>query len=405
MRPSRHTSSARWMAFSSSRTLPGQRCAAAARRRLGDERGPSLAVARARVACQEVPRQQRDVARGRSRSGGELDRDDVEAVVEVLAEAARRDRVVADRRWSRRRRGRRPARLACRRRARPRAPAARAAASPASASGRSPISSRNSVPPCGGLEPAGLASPIGAGEGALLVAEQLALEQRLRQRAAVDGDEGPARARRSASWMARATTPCRCRSRRAPARSRRWARSARPASTGRAIRIFEHRRLRPHGRQARAGGATSGPPSPGPSRALVVHLASVLVRTLATMSRAPSFCKTSVFYTRGRHGPVVALQQQCRPQRNTAAALSGARAGCFALARTLLSVARDGRKRASAMLLVGRQKTKQRTGDRHEQLTTIVAPRRADDEARPLATRAGEPGLGIGAGSRPRGMR
>ena len=55
-------------------------------------------------------------------------------------------------------------------------------------------------------EEAGLALVVGAGEGALLVAEQLALEQRLGQRAAVDGDERRAwRAARS-SWSARATS-------------------------------------------------------------------------------------------------------------------------------------------------------------------------------------------------------
>ena len=60
------------------------------------------------------------------------------------------------------------------------------------ASGSSPISSRNSVPPSRDLErPACVA--IGAGERAALVAEQLALEQRLGQRRAVDGDERPLR--------------------------------------------------------------------------------------------------------------------------------------------------------------------------------------------------------------------
>ena len=54
----------------------------------------------------------------------------------------------------------------------------------------SPISSRNSVPPSRQLEPAALLRDR-AGEGAALVAEQLALEQRLGQRRAVDGDEGP----------------------------------------------------------------------------------------------------------------------------------------------------------------------------------------------------------------------
>ena len=57
----------------------------------------------------------------------------------------------------------------------------------------------------GELEAAELALD-GAGERALLVAEQLALEQRLGERAAVDLDERAARARRERWWMARATS-------------------------------------------------------------------------------------------------------------------------------------------------------------------------------------------------------
>ena len=45
-----------------------------------------------------------------------------------------------------------------------------------------------------------------AGEGALLVAEQLGLEQGLGERRAVHRDERPARARLERSWMARATS-------------------------------------------------------------------------------------------------------------------------------------------------------------------------------------------------------
>ena len=44
--------------------------------------------------------------------------------------------------------------------------------------------------------------PVGPGEGAPLVAEQLALEQRLRQGRAVDRDEAARSARRSSWWMA-----------------------------------------------------------------------------------------------------------------------------------------------------------------------------------------------------------
>ena len=56
--------------------------------------------------------------------------------------------------------------------------------------GMSPISSRNSVPPVGLLEAAALALER-AGEGALLMAEQLAFDQVARDRRHVDGDERP----------------------------------------------------------------------------------------------------------------------------------------------------------------------------------------------------------------------
>ena len=52
-----------------------------------------------------------------------------------------------------------------------------------------------------------------AGERAALVAEQLALEQRLGEGGAVDGDERPPCARRPAVEGARRRAPCRCRSR------------------------------------------------------------------------------------------------------------------------------------------------------------------------------------------------
>ena len=77
----------------------------------------------------------------------------------------------------------------------------------------SPISSRKSVPPSA-CSKRPIALPVGAGEGAPLVAEQLALEQRLGQRRAVD------RARTAPSPRAlavvdgpRRPAPCRCRSR------------------------------------------------------------------------------------------------------------------------------------------------------------------------------------------------
>ena len=61
------------------------------------------------------------------------------------------------------------------------------------------------MPPVGDLELA-LARAVGVGERAALVAEQLALEQRLGDRAAVDRHERPARAARLASWIACATS-------------------------------------------------------------------------------------------------------------------------------------------------------------------------------------------------------
>ena len=68
----------------------------------------------------------------------------------------------------------------------------------------SPISSRNRVPPCACLEQAGLRARR-AGEGAALVAEELALEQRLGNGAAVDATNGRSR-RGLRSWIARATS-------------------------------------------------------------------------------------------------------------------------------------------------------------------------------------------------------
>jgi len=53
-----------------------------------------------------------------------------------------------------------------------------------------PISSRNSVPPRAIATSPGW-SVARAGEGAAAMAEQLVLDQQIRQRAAVDRDEGP----------------------------------------------------------------------------------------------------------------------------------------------------------------------------------------------------------------------
>ena len=72
-------------------------------------------------------------------------------------------------------------------------------------SGSSPISSRKMVPPAASSN-APARRVCGAGERALLVAEQLALEQVGRDRAAVDDDERLARARAGA-WIASAACP------------------------------------------------------------------------------------------------------------------------------------------------------------------------------------------------------
>ena len=82
-----------------------------------------------------------------------------------------------------------------------------------SASGMSPISSRNSVPPsaCAILPRA--PALVRAGEGAGAVAEQLGLDQRLGQARAVDRDERPVGARAGGVHARARTPPCRCRSR------------------------------------------------------------------------------------------------------------------------------------------------------------------------------------------------
>ena len=94
----------------------------------------------------------------------QLHLDDVEAVVEVAAEAAGGRLRRADRGWSRRSRARRPAARRATRRAAPRRARARAAASPARDGGSSPISSRKSVPPSASSNRPGLLSvaPVNA---------------------------------------------------------------------------------------------------------------------------------------------------------------------------------------------------------------------------------------------------
>ena len=118
----------------------------------------------------------------RSRSGGSSTRHDVEAVVEILAEAARRR--------PRRSRSRLVAAIdahvdldarSCRRRAADRLALEHAQQLGLQSPGMSPISSRNSVPPCASSNMPALL-PVGAGERAALVAEELVLEQRVGDR-------------------------------------------------------------------------------------------------------------------------------------------------------------------------------------------------------------------------------
>ena len=92
----------------------------------------------------------------------------------------------------------------------------------------SPTSSRNSVPPLA-TSKSPLRLRVGAGEGALAVAEQLALDQVLGQGAAVDRDERRGRPGGSCRGGCGRSAPCRCRSR--PG-SGRWRRSARRSRSG-----------------------------------------------------------------------------------------------------------------------------------------------------------------------------
>ncbi len=87
---------------------------------------------------------------------------------------------------------------------------------PCAASGRSPISSRNTVPPCAALEDA-RAVAVGAGEGAADVAEQIGEQQGLGERGAVDGHERAGRRAGSRDGRGGRRAPCRCRSRRGSA--------------------------------------------------------------------------------------------------------------------------------------------------------------------------------------------
>ena len=154
--------------------------------------------------------EQRDVV-GALAQRRHRDREDGQAVVEILAELPARHLCRAGRGSSRRRRARRPDRSRSRPRARTRAPAARAAASTCISSGSSPTSSRNSVPPWASSNRP-LAPLRRAGERPLLVTEQLLSINRAESRRSSPSRRlappAPPRGSRARS------APCPCRSRR-----------------------------------------------------------------------------------------------------------------------------------------------------------------------------------------------
>ena len=171
-------------------------------------------VALAASSARKCVAQHGQVLASCSRSGGSVHRHHVEPVVEVLAEAARLRPRPRGPCWWRRRPARRTLSVCgAPDRARTRPPAARAAAWPAWPRAMSPTSSRKSVPPSASSNlPA--ARRHGAGEGPLLVAEQLALDELGGHGRAVELHErGVARA--ASARAARAPpAPCPCRSRR-----------------------------------------------------------------------------------------------------------------------------------------------------------------------------------------------
>ena len=216
-------SRARWTTLRSSRTLPGQRCASSAVERCGREAAPSARAARTRAGSARPAR--RCPRGGRAAAAGQ--RHDAEPVVEVLAELA------LARAW--------PARSRL-----------------VAATTRTSTSGRSSTPDALDLAALERAQQLGlqvqrqladlveeeraavrllegapcarrdrAGERALLVAEQLALDELLGDGRAVDRDEGLLRARRRARGRRGRQAPCRCPTRRGSSPPRRRERPAR----------------------------------------------------------------------------------------------------------------------------------------------------------------------------------
>ena len=182
-------STARSSVWSSSRTLPGQAWRLERLQRLGLEAGDAASGSARRSAARKCAAERPDVlAALAQRRQADLDR--VEAEQQVLAEPAGRHLGARGRRWSRRGCARRLAARARSRPARTRRSRARAAAWPAAAARALPISSRNSVPPSASSKRP-MRSVLRVGEGALHVAEHLALEHALGEPAHVHRDQRP----------------------------------------------------------------------------------------------------------------------------------------------------------------------------------------------------------------------
>ena len=218
-----HRIAARSRQFCSSRTLPGQEWSSErALGRVGELQ--ALLAHLARVALQEGVGQERHVA-APSPQRRDLDRQHGEAEEEVLAESSCSTE---------------PAQVAVGGRHHPHVDAERLRRPPTrsncfsctsrrilpwSGSGMSPISSRKSVPRWASSALPDLAARR-PGEGALLVPEELVLEQVVRDGRAVDRDERRPWPAPTAGAVRGSSAPCRCRSRRAAAR---WRRSRRRA--------------------------------------------------------------------------------------------------------------------------------------------------------------------------------
>ena len=199
-----------WHTFSSWRTLPGQSCAARNCSAASVRRLPSTPRSRALLARKW--RASSGMSSRRSRSARQAQADHVEAVVEVLAEQAllhpRLEVLVGGGDHAHVRRERRVAADAVELAVGEHAQQARLQV------GRHVADLVEEERAAVGLLEAPAAHRLRAGEGAALVAEELALEQVLGDRRGVDRDEG-AWARAGCGGAARAPpAPCRCPTRR-----------------------------------------------------------------------------------------------------------------------------------------------------------------------------------------------